>query len=259
MSRSTEAAFADRPLCNAPTKSGGSCLNHAMRNSTRCRSHGGNTPAAIDAARVRALRQADPLMAKLHAIAFDDNMPPQVQLEAIKHALKVTGAFEAKQTIQVDVGTNEPKSFEAFVGEAVIDVEEEDWDESPRALPAAPGDMDVVDADIIEEPQLMNRHDRLAFAEVDREKRRAPVGLTRNSDAQAAYEAIRVEQEAEALSQAGSFEKERRYREAYARLMGTGTPREVAEREAQRYADAPPEPDRPRRRRTRSSEARYSR
>lgn len=165
-------AFAERPLCKAPTKSGGPCQSRAMRNSSRCRSHGGNTPAAIDAARVRALRQADPLMAKLHALAFNDNMPPQVQLEAIKHALKVTGAFEGKQAVEIElIGASKAKTFEDFAVETLIDVAEDDDDFDAYA-------QDIVDAEIVtdDDPPLMTRHDRAAFSEVERVRTPRPTG-----------------------------------------------------------------------------------
>lgn len=185
-------AFAERPLCNAPTKHGGPCQSRAMRNSTRCRSHGGNTPAAIDAARVRALRQADPLMAKLHAIAFDDTKPPQVQLEAIKHALKVTGAFETAKSIEIDVvGTGE-RTFMDFVGDALVDVEEDD------------DDPNVWDAEVIEDDDTtplvpredfdappMSRHDRAVFREVERNRRTVSPG-----DARSRTERLNAEREA---------------------------------------------------------------
>lgn len=243
--------------CSARTISGVPCKRPPIQGGNVCRAHGGAAPQVRAKAQTRILMSADAAAAKLIEMIHSKKVDDRTKLLAVKDLLDRAN-LGGKQTIEV--GVVQPRSFEDFVGDAVIDMDVIYSDDDDRpALPAAPENLDVVDADVVEEPPLMNRHDRLAFAEVERERRRAPVGLTRNPDAQAAHEAVRVEQEAEALSQAGSFEKERRYREAYARLMGTGTPREVAEREAQRYADAPPEPDRPRRRRTRSSEARYSR
>ena len=210
MTRNSEIeAFAERPLCNAPTKSGGPCQSRAMRNSTRCRSHGGNTPAAIDAARVRALRQADPLMAKLHAIAFDDTKPPAVQLEAIKHAIKVTGAFETKQGIELEVvGAPREKTFLDFVGDALVDVEEDD----DEPLPAIEYP-DVVDAEVVtdDEPPLLTRHDRAAFAEVERsrERRVRPGGMTDEQRARAEAQAMAELKRSDAADRQADVDRDR--------------------------------------------------
>lgn len=237
MRRNSEIeAFAERPLCNAPTKSGGPCQSRAMRNSSRCRSHGGATPAAIDAARVRALRQADPLMAKLHAIAFNDDMPPQVQLEAIKHALKVTGAFESKQSVEIDlVGKPHEKTFEDWIGEALTLVDEDDEDEPLPAI--APED--IQDAEVVtdEEPPLLSRRDRAMFAEVERAHSRRPPSTSDAERAQAEAAAMARHTQSEATQRQADIDREREAM-LLAKVNGTWNPssrgeaiREAADRD----------------------------
>ncbi|MFC8682556.1 hypothetical protein ACFT30_13635 [Microbacterium ureisolvens] len=195
-------------------------------------------------------------MAKLHAIAFNDKMPPQVQLEAIKHALKVTGAFEAKQTIQVDVGTNE-RTFADFVGDAIIDVEEEDWDEAQLALPPSQADVDVVDADVVDdydEQPIQNRHDRAAFAEVERAKP-APRRSRKQAEADAEEAAVFAEQE-----RRESFNKANKRREAFLLALDAGATHEMATEAGRRAAEGiTPEPFRRERRRARVSTAEIAR
>lgn len=127
------------------------------------------------------MRQADPLMAKLHAIAFNDAMPPNVQLEAIKHALKVTGAFEATKSIEVDVlGTGKP-SVEDIVMSALVDVEETDDGDTFVTYPDGRTKIvggwheDIVDADVVtdDEPPVQTRSDRAFARELERSQPRA--------------------------------------------------------------------------------------
>lgn len=55
-----------------------------------------------------------------------------------------------------------------------------------RDIVVSPRELDVVDSDVVEDEPIQNRHDRAAFAEVERKKRRAPSGLVRSAEAEAA-------------------------------------------------------------------------
>lgn len=242
--------------CSARTVSGVPCKRPPIQGSNVCRAHGGAAPQVRAKAQTRILMSADAAAAKLIEMIHSKKVDDRTKLLAVKDLLDRAN-LGGKQTIEV--GVVAPRSFEDFVGDAIVDLDVVYPDDEQAALEATPADADVVDADLVDEPPLMNRHDRLAFAEVERERRRAPVGLARNTEAQAAQDAILAEQETEALSRAGMFEKERRYREAYARMMGRGMPREVMEAEAQRYADAPPESEHPRRRRPGTRPAQFDR
>lgn len=230
-----DVSLTDRPLCNAPTKHGGLCQSRAMRNSTRCRSHGGRTPAAIDAARVRAMMAADPLVAEVHKIAMDAKQPPNVRVEALKLAIKLTGAFEGKQSVELSVlGAPKAMTFEDLVGSALIDVAETDegdlyveyrdgtsklvpraslddrtgifmdvgWDadDEPLALPAAHSE-DIVDAEVVEEwhEPVQTKYDRAAFAEADRQ-RRAPAQRTSEDRARIEAELMRRHERGEEIT-----------------------------------------------------------
>jgi hypothetical protein len=69
-------------------------------------------------------------------------------------------------TQNVEVTVEKGRSFEDFVGDALVDVAEDDNYRRGRAAQAE----DIVNAEVVEEPPLMNRHDRKAFAEVDRQR-----------------------------------------------------------------------------------------
>lgn len=147
---------------------------------------------------------ADPLVAEVHKIAMDAKQPPNVRVEALKLAIKLTGAFEAKQNVELSVlGAPKTMTFEDLAGSALVDVAETDEGDlyveyrdgssklvprssiddrtgvfmdldmdEPLALPVARSE-DIVDAEVVEDwPQpVVNKRDRAVFAEVERDRR----------------------------------------------------------------------------------------
>lgn len=143
------------------------------------------------------MRAADPLMAKLHSIAFNDKMPPQVQLEAIKHALKVTGAFESTKNVQLDVVGSGKRSFEDVSADVVMDL--------------SMGDDDILDAEVVDDHT--DDHDPAADAERwERE----------DAARERAAERARMVDPRRALASAPSGAQSRRDREEAAALAQAG-------------------------------------
>lgn len=141
------------------------------------------------------MRAADPLMAKLHSIAFNDKMPPQVQLEAIKHALKVTGAFESKQSIELDIVGTSKRSFEDVSADVVMDL--------------SMGDEDIFDAEIVEDhdpaddASRWEREDAARERAAERSRMVDPRRALHPAAATSAKQSRRDREEAAALAQAG--------------------------------------------------------
>lgn len=175
---------------------------------------------------------ADPLVAEVHKIAMDAKQPPNVRVEALKLALKLTGAFEGKQTVELSVlGAPKAMTFADLTGSALVDVAETDegdlyveyqdgrtklvpraaiddrtgvfmdldMEDEPLALPAARSE-DIVDAEVVEEwhEPVRTKRDRAAFAETDR-ARRAPA-QTNEERARVEAELIRRHERGEEIT-----------------------------------------------------------
>jgi hypothetical protein len=87
--------------CTATNAKGERCRKIAIFGSNVCRSHGGATRQVVSSARMRVEMASNRLMGKLIEIAFDDDKPAAVQLEAIKDSLNRAGL---KPREQVEVG-----------------------------------------------------------------------------------------------------------------------------------------------------------
>lgn len=172
-----------RTVCTAKRRNGSQCLNYAIKGATVCRMHGGSAPQVRRAAQVRLLMSADNLMAALLKIALDEKQPVQARLIAIRDGLD---RANLAGTQNVEVTVERGKTFEDFVGEAIVDLTDDDYGDYPEIEDAV-----VVD----DEPPLRNRHDRAAFREADRAKQtpHGPLRLPPTAD----YEAARREQAAE--------------------------------------------------------------
>ncbi len=87
--------------CKATNRRGEQCRKFAINGSSVCRTHGGATRHVKNKARVRIEMAANRLVGKELEIAFDDNRPPAVQLDAIKDSLNRAGIVKPTQ---VEVG-----------------------------------------------------------------------------------------------------------------------------------------------------------
>lgn len=150
-------------VCTATRRDGSQCTNFAIKGATVCRMHGGSAPQVRRAAQVRLLMQADNLMGALLKIALNEKLPVQHRLVAIRDGLDRAN-LAGTQNIEVTV--EKGKTFEDFVGDAIIDVAEDD-DDNPNVW-----DADVIADDdeplVPRDPEVQNRYDRAVFAEVER-------------------------------------------------------------------------------------------
>lgn len=160
-------------VCTATRRDGSQCTNFAIKGATVCRMHGGSAPQVRRAAQVRLLMQADNLMGALLKIALNEKLPVQHRLVAIRDGLD---RANLAGTQNVEVTVEKGKSFEDYVGDALVDVEEDDDDDDPNVW-----DADVIEDDdaplVPRDPNAAyqgNRHDRAVFAEVERAHSRDP-------------------------------------------------------------------------------------
>lgn len=235
-----------KTLCTANRRNGEKCLNYAIKGATVCRMHGGSAPQVRAAAQVRLLMSADKLMAALLKIALNEKVPLQHRLVAIRDGLD-RADLGGKTSVEVTV--EKGKTFEDFVGEAIIDVEAED-------------DEHVLDAEVIEDDEPLvprdpahryegNRHDRAVFAGVERAaERRQMAGMTGRMTEQQKLEALRKAAPAEDRSDVT------RGREAYLTALDNGASVKRAQAAAERAAKGEPST---RTRRARTSEAKVGR
>lgn len=246
-------------LCTAKKRNGGKCLNYAIRGAKVCRYHGGSAPQVRAAAQVRILMASDLAAKKLVDLMQSEKVDDRVKLAAAKDLLDRAN-LAGKQALEVTV--EQPRSFEDWVGDAVVelDVVPDETIEAYNALPA--GDLDVEDAEVVGEdeddeedgePPIQNRHDRKVFSDS------APPDPRRKTRRQQELEA----EEAEALAERDrreSFNKANKRREAFLLALDAGATHEDAAEAGRRAAEGiKPEPFRRERRRARVSTADISR
>lgn len=185
--------------CSAMSKrTGERCGNRAMVAQRVCRMHGGATrQAKAKAARIVAEAQNEAAGLLVEFMA-DPDVAVDLRTKIAQDLLNRAGVSE--KTI-LQIGVEQPKSFEDWVGEAIIDVEVAD-------------DPNVIDAEVIEDDtaplvrreEVQTRHDRNAFAEVER----AAHARARDRRPGLMTETERARIEAEALGQAPRRERPRR-------------------------------------------------
>jgi len=101
--------------CVATNAEGARCRKYAIPGGTVCRTHGGATRHVVSQARIRNEMASVKLMSKLHEIAFDDNRPASVQLDAIKDALNRSGLTKPTQ-VEVGPMTPQEQIFADIIG-----------------------------------------------------------------------------------------------------------------------------------------------
>lgn len=193
-------------VCTARRRNGTQCLNYAIKGATVCRMHGGSAPQVRRAAQVRLLMQADNLMGALLKIALNEKLPVQHRLVAIRDGLD-RADLSGKTNVEVTV--EKGKTFEDFVGEAIIDVEEDDDTVMDAVViedddvPLAPRDPDAT--------YEGNRFDRAAFAEVERShtRRVRPGGMTDEQRARAEAKAMAELKRSDAADRQADVDRDR--------------------------------------------------
>lgn len=150
-------------VCTAKRSNGQPCANFAINGSHVCRIHGGAAPQVRARAQVRILMASDLAARKLIEMLSNPRVADNIKLAAAKDLLDRAN-LAGTQNIQI--GVTPEKSFADWVGEALVDVEEDD-------------DSNVIDAEVIEDDsspliprdEVQNNRDRAVFAEVERAAR----------------------------------------------------------------------------------------
>jgi hypothetical protein len=234
--------------CSAMSKiHGRQCHNRAMVGQRTCRMHGGASKQAKAKAAERihaAQNEAADLLVEFMA---DPDTPRDLRTKIAQDLLNRAGVSE-KHVFQI--GVEQPKTFEDWVGEAMVDVVISD-------------DPNVIDAEVIEDdptpvmprdPNVIdagNRHDRAVFAEVERSRAIQP-----RPGAMSESERARVE--AEALGLAPRQERRGGGRSDDERAMAEQQDREDAVLQRVKDAERRRNEERRKNRRARTSEATIS-
>lgn len=145
--------------CTAKTSSGYPCKRPPIKGGTVCRTHGGAAPQVRAAAQVRILMASDMAARKLIELMSSPKVDDRVKLAAARDLLD---RANLSGTQAVEVTVEKGKSFEDFVLEASIEIDGDSDDE----LDSITGD--VVDAEVVEDDPVRNRHDDAVFHGVER-------------------------------------------------------------------------------------------
>lgn len=171
-----EARKASGNVCTARRTNGQPCSNFAITGANVCRTHGGAAPQVRAKAQVRILMASDLAASKLIELMSNPKVDDRVKLAAAKDLLD---RANLAGTQNVQIGVAQPKTFEDWVGEAMVDVDPEDDDPNVIDAEVIEDDAPLLPRDVDDAP-VQNRFDRAAFAEVERsrERRVRPGGMT---------------------------------------------------------------------------------
>lgn len=187
--------------CTAMSKhTGQQCGRYAMKGLRVCVMHGGATRQAKAKAAER-IQQASGYAADLLVeMMANPDIDVKTRTQIAQDLLDRSGV-NSKTILQI--GIEPPKSFEAFVGDALVDVPVDDDD--PNVM-----DAEVIDDDtplVPRDPEVRNRYDRAVFAEVERAQ---PLPTPKRALSQ--VERSRMEAEESALARRGGTDQRRRPR-----------------------------------------------
>lgn len=150
----------EKTLCTARRKNGTPCRNAPMLGSTVCRMHGGAAPQVRRRAQQRILEASDKAAYRLVQMMQDENIPAAVRLAAARDLLdraNVTGA----QQVAVSV---EMPAWEKHMADVIVDYTVG----KPEVRDAA----DIIDAEVVEEPDETGRDEELRELENTRLRRK---------------------------------------------------------------------------------------
>jgi len=217
-------------LCTATRRDGSPCTNFAVSGATVCRMHGGSAPQVRRAAQVRILMASDLAAAKLIEMMQSLKVADNIKLAAARDLLD---RANLAGTQNVEIGVTK-RTYEDVLDEMLVEVPE-GMDDDPDIIVSTRHEV-IVDAEVVEdEPPIRTRHDRAAFAEVERSKR------TQRQRTRPAASADRRDREADeraALAEVADQPKGdvTRGREAYLRALDDGASQSDAKRAGERAA-----------------------
>lgn len=131
----------NRPICGARTRDGGSCKQPAMRGGLRCRMHGGASPQARRAAKLRLASLVDPAIATLGRVLVTAKRD-QDKLRAAGMILDRAGHPAATR---IDASISVEDSRELLL-ERLLEKRAE-----PAAAPPLAPPLEVLEAEVIDE------------------------------------------------------------------------------------------------------------
>lgn len=222
--------------CPATSKrTGERCKRYCAPGARTCKFHGSATRRAKTAAAKRVAQASGYAADMLVEFMADPEVDIKLRTNIAQDLLDRSGV-SAKTVLQI--GVEPPKSFEDWVGDAVVELDVVPDETVAAYNPPRTRDLEVLDAEVVEDdPPLMNRHDRKAFHEASR--RSAP----RQNELHPDEAAIFAEQE-----QRRSRGRVIKGREAYLRALDAGATHEQAEEAGRMAADGiKPNVNRPRR------------
>lgn len=216
-------------VCTARRRNGEPCLNYAIKGATVCRMHGGSAPQVRAAAQTRILMASDLAAKQLVSLMQSPKVADNIKLAAAKDLLD---RANVSGTQNVEIGVTK-RTYEDVLDEMLVEVPEDvDDDEPSIALRREV----VIDAELVEdEPPVRTRHDRAAFAEVERSKR------TQRQRTRPAASTDRRDREAEERASLAEVTDQpkgdvTRGREAYLRALDDGASQADARRAGERAA-----------------------
>lgn len=215
-------------VCTARRRNGEQCLNYAIKGATVCRMHGGSAPQVRAAAQTRILMASDLAAKQLVTLMQSPKVADNIKLAAAKDLLD---RANVSGTQNVEIGVTK-RSYEDVLDEMLVEIpDDEDDGQHP---PTARRD-EIVDAELVEdEPPVRNRHDRAAFADVER-------GRAQRTRIQPAASAHRGEREADERAALAAVAERAmgdvtRGREAYLTALDDGASQADAKRAGERAA-----------------------
>jgi hypothetical protein len=141
---------AGRNQCVAHKKTGERCRKAAMRGQRVCRFHGGATKASRNAAQMRLLAAAEPLVVELIRIALDKKNDDDRKLRAIMDALNRMPGLNARQVIDTVAWGLDPGPSDEFERHVINIIRTP----PPGVLPAGDDEPepDVIEAEVVDDP-----------------------------------------------------------------------------------------------------------
>ena len=216
--------------CTAMSKhTGQQCGRYAMKGLRVCVMHGGATRQAKAKAAER-IQQASGYAADLLVeMMANPDIDVKTRTQIAQDLLDRSGV-NSKTILQI--GIEPPKSFEMFVGDALVDVADDD----PNVM-----DAEVIDDDdtplVPRDPGMAyegNRHDRAVFAEVERAHSRRPSASSEADRAQAEAAAVARHTQSQVTQRQADIDRER---EAMLLAKANGTWNPSSRGQAIREAD----------------------
>ncbi len=135
-------------VCSARRTNGSPCANFAITGANVCRIHGGSAPQVRAKAQVRILMASDLAASKLIELLSSPKVADNIKLAAAKDLLD---RANLAGTQNIEVGITK-RTFEDFIGDALVDFEVSDEDLDGVEVSAKASQ--IIDAEVVEDDAL---------------------------------------------------------------------------------------------------------